>query len=133
MNRNVVFVILFLLLLCSAGFSQAPPQKFKSSSISDLSIGMQWYLSYINGEEDGQSFNKFTLKRGYVNIKKKIDDRFSGRITTDLTVDKEGYGEGDVEIRLKYLYLKYQMKSLGVFTKPFFEIGLVHRPWLPCA
>jgi len=91
---------------------------------------MQWFLSYLNGESGDKSFNEFTLKRGYVNIKKNINDRFSGRITTDITVDQEGDGEGDVEIRLKYLYLKYQLPGFAFFHKPYLEFGLVHRPWI---
>jgi hypothetical protein len=91
---------------------------------------MQWFLSYLNGKNAGEAFNEFALKRGYVNIKKKINETFSGRITTDITVDKDGDGEGDVEIRLKYLYLKYQLPSYGLLHKPYFEFGLVHRPWI---
>ena len=97
---------------------------------SNLSIDMQWFLGYLNGERDDAGYNEFALKRGYVNIKKKINDTFSGRITTDITQDKEGDGMGDIEMRLKYLYLKHQLRSWGMFHKPYLEYGLVHRPWI---
>jgi hypothetical protein len=131
MNRLKPFLCLFaIILLTNLTISQTNTANLESLLLSDLKIDMQWFLSYLNGENKGEKFNKFTLKRGYVNIKKKINDTFSGRITTDITVDKEGDGEGDVEIRLKYLYLKCQLPSFGLFYKPYFEFGLVHRPWL---
>ena len=131
MNKiKMVLLLLLLHLSTSSIIAQGNQPTLDSPYLSNLSIDMQWFLSYLDGEESGNTFNEFTLKRGYVNIKKKIDDKFSGRITTDLTVDEEGDGEGDVEIRLKYLYLKYQLPSFGIIHKPYFEFGLVHRPWL---
>lgn len=130
---NNIKLLLFLMVLqlsANSIIAQSNQTKFESAYLSNLSIDMQWFLSYLNGENKGKTYNEFTLKRGYVNIKKKINNTFSGRITTDITVDKEGDGEGDVEIRLKYLYLKYQLPSYGIFHKPYFEFGLVHRPWL---
>ena len=61
---------------------------------------------------------------------KKFSDNFSGRITQDISVDQEGDGRGDVEIRLKYGYLRFKADDFFVFTKPYVEFGLVHRPWL---
>ncbi|MCB1129196.1 MAG: hypothetical protein KDM81_22040, partial [Verrucomicrobiae bacterium] len=130
--RNALAAVLLtvaLAILSSATAQPANPVE-GLARLSDLSIDMQWFLSYQAGESDGASFNQFALKRGYVNIKKKINGTFSGRITTDITTDREGDGEGDVEMRLKYLYLKTQLPSLGVFHKPYLEFGLVHRPWI---
>jgi len=110
--------------------AQVKHPQAEANDLSNSLINMQWFLSYLNGVDEGNAYNEFALKRGYVNIKKDINDTFSGRITTDITVDREGDGEGDVEIRLKYLYLKYQLPSRGIFYKPYFEFGLVHRPWL---
>ena len=131
MRRSFLMAILCLCFMLSHSVNaQEQKEKKSASALSQLSIDMQWFLSYLNGKDKGKKFNQFNLKRGYVNIKKKIDDRFSGRITTDITTDKEGDGEGDVEMRLKYLYLKYSLPSGLLFYKPFFEFGLVHRPWL---
>jgi len=130
---NKVKFLLFLLiiqLLISSVIAQNDQTGLESKYLSDLAIDMQWFLSYLNGEDNKRSFNEFALKRGYVNIKKRINNTFSGRITTDITVDKEGDGEGDVEIRLKYLYFKFLLPSYGIFHKPYFEFGLVHRPWI---
>ncbi|MBN2356389.1 hypothetical protein JXO59_09765 [candidate division KSB1 bacterium] len=110
--------------------AQTNPGEIMLQRPANLGIDMQWFLSYLRAEESQKCKNEFTLKRGYVNIKKRINDSFSGRITTDITVDKEGDGEGDVEVRLKYLYLKYEIPNFAVFYKPYFEFGLVHCPWL---
>lgn len=95
-----------------------------------LSISGQWFLGYQAGEENAQKFNEFLLKRGYLTFEKKFSAKFSGRITSDISVDQEGDGMGDVELRLKYCYLKYQLPELSLFSNPSIEFGLVHRPWL---
>jgi hypothetical protein len=124
---------LFLLVLgFFATFSYSQPWMSKIDSLlrKDFSVDMQWFLAERFGESNNETFNEFTLKRGYVNIKKGISENLSGRITTDITVDEEGDGEGDIEIRLKYLYLKYKINDILFLHKPYFEFGLVHRPWL---
>lgn len=130
MRKTGLIVVLFVLCSSVQLFAQENILNEIARQMSDLSIDMQWFLSYQNGKEKGIEFNQFGLKRGYVNIKKKINDTFSGRITTDITVDKEGDGEGDIEMRLKYLYLKTQLPDFAFFSKPYFEFGLVHTPWL---
>ncbi|MBD3386725.1 hypothetical protein GF407_17615 [candidate division KSB1 bacterium] len=54
----------------------------------------------------------------------------SGRITPDISVDREGDGEGDLEMRLKYCYIDFKLPDFYLFTIPAIEFGLVHRPWL---
>ncbi|MCU0643549.1 MAG: hypothetical protein MUC94_04755 [bacterium] len=95
-----------------------------------LTINGQWFLSYQAGEVKGKKFNQFFLNRGYITVQKTFSSKVSGRITPDISVDKEGDGEGDVELRLKYCYMKYELPTQFIFTKPFIEFGLVHRPWL---
>jgi hypothetical protein len=93
-------------------------------------ISGQWFMGYQYGEEGDQRINVFFVRRGYIIIKKQITETLSGRITPDISLDKEGDGEGDIELRLKYLYAKYQLPDLKIFTQPFIEFGLTHRPWL---
>lgn len=124
------FVLFLLLMLSVPVAAQEKTLADLARYFSDLSIDMQWFLSYQNGEKKGEKFNEFGLKRGYVNIKKRINKVFSGRITTDITVDREGDGEGDVEMRLKYLYIKTELPDFSFLSKPYLEFGLVHTPWL---
>ena len=95
-----------------------------------MSFSGQWFLAFTVDEDDDVATNEFRLKRGYVTVKKKFNSRLSARVTQDIAVDQEGDGEGDIEIRLKYLYLRYTSDDWWIFSKPFAEFGLVHRPWL---
>jgi len=128
--RILILIFIIFILGRSNSYAQLKQDVPIIPTMSELGIDMQWFLSFQTGEDKGKSISQFGLKRGYVNIKKTINKNFSGRITTDITVDKEGDGMGDVEMRLKYLYLKYSLPSAGIFIKPYLEFGLVHRPWI---
>ncbi|MBD3375932.1 hypothetical protein GF406_12925 [candidate division KSB1 bacterium] len=118
--------IVCVLWIC--GFSQSDDsQLFTDPSIS---LSGQWFLGYEKGEVGVKAYNEFLLKRGYITVKKEFNKHLSGRITPDISVDQEGDGEGDIEMRLKYCYLRYKFDDIGWFTDPYFEFGLVHRPWL---
>jgi hypothetical protein len=92
--------------------------------LEDLSVGAEWYLSYQDTRNDG---NQFTIKRGYVNIQKKVlkwgENSLDARITPDVTQD----ATGDLKVRLKYIYGKFNFKGDWA---PYLEWGLVHMPWL---
>ena len=108
-------------------FSQE--EKIKLSKIlqnTDLSV--QWFLNY--GYDDSKEMGSFALKRGYFTIKTKLSNVFSVRYTHDITLDKEGEDAGNVEIRLKYMYLKMNMDQFEFLPSSYFEMGMVHRPWL---
>lgn len=93
---------------------------------SNTDISGQWFLIYNNSS----NINQFALKRGYFTIKKKMNDVFSVRYTQDITLDQEGSDAGNVEIRLKYLYLKMNLHNIEFLKNSYLEVGLVHRPWL---
>lgn len=94
------------------------------------SVSGQWFLGYHVGEEGGEKVNQFILRRGYITINKNFSEALSGRITPDISIDREGDGIGSVEMRLKYCYIRYQFPDLFFISKPAIEFGLVHRPWL---
>lgn len=112
-------LLLFILLAYSFG---------SNSSVvnNNIDISGQWFLAFNNASE----INQFALKRGYFTIKTKMNDVFSARYTQDITLDKEGNDAGNVEIRLKYLYLKIKLDQFALLKNSHLEIGLVHRPWL---
>jgi len=99
--------------------------------VKDIKIGGHWFLTYLTGKVNTESrVNEFVINRGYINVYKKLSENLVGRITPDVSVDHEGDGLGDVELRLKYAYLITKLKDLGFLKKPYFEFGLVHRPWI---
>ena len=106
------------------------PSKTILSLFNNVSISGQWFIAYITENENEKIRDEFILKRGYLTTKKSLSENFSVRITQDIAVDREGDGEGDIEIRLKYGYLRYTQKKFLFFTDAFVEFGLVHRPWL---
>ncbi|MBU2493430.1 MAG: hypothetical protein KJ571_12450 [Bacteroidetes bacterium] len=97
---------------------------------STMKFSGQWFLGYQNGKSKNKNYNEFELKRGYVTFEKTFNKSLSARFTQDVTIDEEGDGKGDVELRLKYIYLRYKFDSFAFFHKPFIEFGLIHRPWL---
>ena len=133
-NRFCSMLLIFIL-----AFKAAPPAAAQRGedgladiiqAIRGISISGQWFLMYQRGDLDGEQFNEFGLKRGYITIKKRFSSLFAGRITPDISVDREGDGRGDLELRLKYCYLQYTLPDLPLLTHPYIEFGLVHRPWL---
>ncbi len=98
--------------------------------LNGLSFSGQWFLAYDIEEENEVTTNEFLLKRGYVTVKKQFTPSLSARITQDISVDQEGDGRGDIEMKLKYGYMRYIVGDFSIFTDNGLEFGLVHRPWL---
>jgi hypothetical protein len=117
-----LFIVLPFLL-----FSQEEKTKL-SKILQNTDLSIQWFLNY--GYDDFKEMGSFSLKRGYFTIKTKLSDMFSVRYTQDITLDKEGSDAGNVEIRLKYMYLKMKMDQFDFLPISYFEMGMVHRPWL---
>ncbi len=104
----------------------APTAPAPAGALKGLKIGTTTYLSYQDGEAGGDDFSRFTIKRGYIDIRQKISDSFSVRLTPDVTQDSSG----DVKVRMKYAYGQFQWHELGFLAKPTVEFGIAHMPWL---
>ena len=123
--------LLFLILAITLTVKSQTNIEKQIDLLHGVSISGDWFIAYSNTKKSKEKWeNKFILKRSYFTIKKEINDIFSVRFTQDLTLDKEGEDAGNVETRMKYLYLKIKPKWSNSITNPFFEIGMVHRPWL---
>lgn len=143
MKKNLI-----LLSLLSTFYFNAQENKEANTSKENQGINVgnlvnisgTWYVSYQYRynelDSNNQNFieshnNEFLLKRGYITLKKDLNEVFSIRYTTDIIVDNEGGDKGNVEARLKYLYLKAKPKlNNGVFTDTWIAVGMVHTPWL---
>lgn len=123
MHKKLLFLFWILMI---TGWVSAQDFAFNG-----LDFSGQWFLGYqVDDAGKPGETNAFLLKRGYVTVQKQLNKHLSARITQDIAVDHEGDGEGDIEIRLKYGYLRYTSDLNGFISKPFIEFGLVHRPWL---
>jgi len=122
MKKITIVLAFFVSMLCSYVSAQNVTDNFRIDGVMFLSF-----------EHDftGDSFhNQFTIKRGYVNFRHTLSDRLNARITQDVTIDKEGDGLGDIELRLKYAYVEYQVSDFSLFNKPALSAGVTNRPWI---
>lgn len=103
-----------------------------ATALKGLNIGGTYFISYQNGtqfdpsqEDATKSYNKFVLKRGYLDIQKNITPYLNVRFTPDITLDTTG----DYKLRMKFLYADFLYKGNSVFTNPHLEVGMIHFPW----
>ena len=122
-------------MICTVFFSAGALPAFGQSdssalkkTISETEISGQWFLAYTYNDFD--SLAHFQLKRGYLDIKTKINSSFSVRYTQDIAIDKEGDDAGNIETRMKYMYLKAKLKDMGFIKNSYLELGMSHRPWV---
>ena len=124
MKISPLLFAFFLLTLINA-------QTSKDNLFDGVVMSGDWFLANSNTKSgDANWENKFIVKRSYFTLKKEINAVFSVRYTQDITLDKEGADAGNIETRMKYLYLKIKPEWSGSITGSFFEVGMVHRPWL---
>ncbi len=133
------FILTILLLLTFPkvfGQQVADTLRFNNQELSankpnDISVSTQIFLGYRYFIGNSGSTNEFTVKRGYINFIKSLNKNISGRITPDITLDREGDGQGDMEMRLKYCYMKLEEPGdFWIFTNPAVFIGEVFTPWI---
>lgn len=137
MRKHLALAITFILLGSYSVFGQSLTDSIYQQNqkiikiLESSSISTQIFLGFRYFEEGGDNFNEFTVKRGYINFQKSLNKHLSGRITPDLTVDKEGDGQGDLEMRLKYCYMELKDDAdYWIFTNPKVLVGEVFTPWL---
>lgn len=125
--KKFLLILLFIFSEFVFAFSQNDSLK-ENIYIKEIDISGQWFLA--NNHDITNNLNKFYLKRGYLTIKAKLNPKISVRYTQDITLDKEGVDAGNVEIRMKYLYMKVKPFNKGFLKNSYAEFGLIPRPWL---
>jgi hypothetical protein len=101
--------------------------------LQGVSIGGLYYLAYQAGQEANgyKNYNKFSINRGYLTVKKTINPNLSARITLDTYQDNNiGNSSGSYVVRLKYAYAQFNLPAYSILTNPFIEFGMAHMPWL---
>lgn len=119
---TIVVMAFFTSILCQSAFAQ--------NNVGNFRIDGVMFLSFEH-DMTGDSFhNQFTIKRGYVNFRHKLNERVNARITQDVTIDEEGDGLGDIELRLKYAFVEYEIPEFSIFNEPVISGGVTSRPWI---
>ncbi len=104
----------------------------KTTWLKGLSIGATVFVDYSFGQTGGatkSNYNRFTLQRGYINIRKEITPWFKMRMTPDIKVSPSSQ-TGDYTVRMKYLYADFLTPDLGPVTDNDVRVGLGHTPFL---
>jgi len=113
-----------------------------AKALKGFKFGLLWYLSYQNGEtgddDNGTGYSQFAIKRGYFRVTKEFFPWFAAHMTFDVTTVKDPEESGDdpnnldgsIAVRIKYAYGKFNLPDFAFFAKPYFEVGVVHMPWL---
>ncbi|MDD3558209.1 MAG: hypothetical protein PHW27_06500 [Melioribacteraceae bacterium] len=130
MKKSIVILVFCFVFVTASAING---QSSKGSFAERIKFSGTWFLGFHQGKMDGEDFSSFFIRRGYFTVRNSFNDKFSLRFTTDITLDEEGDGEGDIEIRLKYGYINYKFGSLGFLNDLSAEFGIVHRPYITFA
>ena len=118
------FALLLFGAVTDASAQHATPAD--ANPFPQVSFEGLFYLTYQNGTEGGEDYSRFEVTRSYFTARVAILPKLSARITMDSHQDETG----DVKVRLKYAYAKYDFGNWGKLTKVGLEGGIVHMVWL---
>ena len=98
------------------------------TSAADTRVGGSLYAHWMMDlSDDAESFNEFELTRAYIDIRSKLSDYTSVRLTTDLR-SSEVDGSEVYNIILKYAHIDWKPAfANGVMT---FRLGLQPTPYI---
>ena len=71
------------------------------------------YIAYEEGELLGEELGRFFIGRAYLTAETRILPFLSARITIDANQDLAGDGRGDMELRLKYAFGKFDIPDVN--------------------
>ncbi len=125
MRQTSGLFVFFLFMLATPASAQDTNQS-GASELPQVSFEGLFYLTYQTGESGGEDFSKFAITRSYFTSKVDILPMLSARITMDARQDDTG----DMKVRLKYAYAKFDFGDWGGLSKVNLEGGIVHMAWL---
>ena len=116
-----------------------------AKALEGLSVGTLSYIDYSAGRANNdRAYNRFSITRGYLTVKKQLTPWLGFRITPDVTqetktkvkledgklVETQDPNSADFKLRLKYLYAELKPPDVGFLTDMKAEVGMGHMPWL---
>ncbi len=132
MKESLFLLIVFSVFWFSAvaQIDDKKPVETYTPVINSLSISGQFYIAASYYKNVNPEYFGFNIRRSYINVKYKFTDKLDFRYTQDLTLDNEGKDAGNIELRIKYLYLRYHLPDVLFFTNNHLKFGISQRPWL---
>lgn len=118
-------ISLFLTLLILT-----PVSVIAQNTLEDVGFSGQFFFSFEHDIFEDEVQSEFALKRGYITFRRVISENVQVRFTQDVSIDRQGDGIGDIELRLKYALVNYAIGDLGLLTNSNVEFGVVNRPWI---
>jgi len=101
----------------------------ESSTYPKFKLGGEAYVGYsydFDNEKAGMhGSNKFSLNRGYINIKTELTPWLRARITPDISRKSDG----DYALRLKYYYMDFH-NFLAAYPSLSVKLGQFEGAWL---
>lgn len=128
MNKSLAILVSVVAILVSMQVSAQDSVKTSKVFLKNTEISGQWFIS--GNWENHDSLCQLELKRGYFTISSHLSENLTARYTQDIQLDTEGGDAGNVEMRVKYLYLQQKVNVLPKFQKGAISIGMVPRPWI---
>jgi len=131
--KGKIVSFMSLISLTAAIFINAPAAIADPATnpLEGITLEGLGYIEYSNGQtgspnDSTTDYNKFSLTRGYITVKKAQTSWMSFRVTMDIYQDDNG----NYVFREKYLYGELKHSGFSVFTNIKAEIGMGHTPWL---
>ncbi len=101
--KRSLALLVFLPLTAGPELSAQHAGSGSDSAFPQVSFEGLFYLTYQMGEEGGEDYSEFSVTRSYFTSRVMLLPKLSARITMDGHQDDTG----DVKVRLKYAYAKY--------------------------
>ena len=124
-------ILLSIAIWCHPAFGDESEEKESPAKEQErVEISGLVYVAYEEGELLGEELGRFFIGRAYLTAEARVLPFLSARITLDANQDLAGDGRGDMSLRLKYAFAKFDVPDWRRFRQLYLEAGIVHMVWL---
>ena len=91
-----------------------------------IELGGLFYLSYQDGNDGGNDYSRWRIKRGHIDLRADLLPALRARFTTDVKHD----ATGEISSRVKFAYAEFYRELVGLLRQVWLELGQVRLPWI---